>query len=69
VQLVGPAHVGIGADFDGIGSTPEGLEDVTRLPYLTQGLLDRGYRDEDIMAILGGNHMRVLRRVIGSEPL
>lgn len=65
VQLVGPAHVGIGADFDGIGSTPAGLEDVTRLPYLTQGLVDRGYSDDDILAILGGNHMRVLRQVIG----
>ncbi|MGE5589653.1 MAG: dipeptidase [Bacillota bacterium] len=66
VQLVGPAHVGIGADFDGIGSTPAGLEDVTRLPYLTQGLVDRGYGDDDVLAILGGNHMRVLRQVIGS---
>ncbi|MFO8059859.1 MAG: dipeptidase [Bacillota bacterium] len=63
--LVGIGHIGLGSDFDGIGSTPRGLEDVTRLPQLTQGLMDRGYSDEQIRAILGGNFLRVLERVWG----
>lgn len=65
VDLVGIEHVGIGSDFDGIGSTPAGLEDVTCLPRLTEGLVDRGYSDEDITAILGGNFLRVCERVWG----
>lgn len=64
VGLVGPSHVGLGGDFDGAYPVA-GLEDVTRLPAITQGLLDRGYRDEDILAILGGNHLRLIRQVIG----
>ena len=60
VSLVGPGHVGFGSDFDGIGTPPAGLEDATRLPAITEGLVARGYRDEDILAILGGNFLRVL---------
>ena len=63
VELVGPDHVGLGSDFDGIRSTPEGLEDVTKMPNITRELVKRGYSDEDIMKILGGNHLRVFKEV------
>jgi membrane dipeptidase len=65
VELVGPDHVGLGSDFDGIGAPPEGLESVDKTPNVTRVLVQRGYSDEDIMKILGGNHMRVFKEVIG----
>jgi len=65
VGLVGPDHVGLGSDFDGIGSTPEGLEDVSKMPNMTRVMVSRGYSDEDILKILGGNHLRVFKQVIG----
>lgn len=65
VQLVGPEHVGLGSDFDGIGATPEGLTDVTKMPLITEGLCRRGYSDEHIRLILGGNYFRVFRQVWG----
>lgn len=66
VNLVGPEHVGIGSDFDGLGdmSPPKGLEDVTHYPNLREGLKRRGFSDADIAAIMGGNWMRVLRAVL-----
>lgn len=64
-QLVGVDHVGIGSDFDGTETTLPGLEDVTRLPQLTEGLLKRGYSGEEIQKIMGGNFLRVLKQVIG----
>ncbi|HHW99120.1 MAG TPA: membrane dipeptidase [Firmicutes bacterium] len=65
VQLVGPHHVGLGSDFDGIGATPEGLNDVTSMPLITEGLVKRGYSDEHIRLILGENYLRVFREVWG----
>jgi len=65
VKLVGPDHVGLGSDFDGIGNPPKGLEDVSKMPNITRELVGRGYSDEDILKILGGNHLRVFKQVIG----
>lgn len=65
VRLVGPDHVGLGSDFDGIPSTPKGLEDVTRLPNITAELVRRGYPEDEVRKILGGNHLRVIKRVAG----
>ncbi|GIW89347.1 MAG: dipeptidase [Isosphaeraceae bacterium] len=62
VQLAGIDHVGIGSDFDGISSTPSGLEDVSCYPNLTAELLRRGYSEADLKKILGGNILRVLRQ-------
>ena len=42
-----------------------GLEDVTRAPSLTAGLATRGYKAADIRKILGGNLLRVFRKVAG----
>jgi len=62
-KLVGTDHVGIGSDFDGIGLTPRGMDDVSFLPALTGELVKRGYSDNDIKKILGGNILRVLHDV------
>jgi membrane dipeptidase len=58
-KTAGVAHVGIGSDFDGVSVVPEQLDDVSCYPYITQGLLDRGYTPEQIRGILGENLMRV----------
>jgi membrane dipeptidase len=61
VRLAGVEHVGIGSDFDGGEMVPTGLEDVSRFPWLVAELLRRGYADEDLRAIAGGNVLRVMR--------
>ncbi len=59
-KLVGVDYVGIGSDFDGVsGELPVGLSDVSMYPNLIYELLKRGYSDEDIRKICGGNLMRV----------
>jgi membrane dipeptidase len=61
IKVAGIEHVGLGSDFDGIPSTPKQLEDVSCYPYITQELLNRGYKEEQIHKILGGNLLRSLR--------
>jgi membrane dipeptidase len=61
-KVAGIDHVGIGSDFDGIDEGPAGLEDVSKFPALVAELLRRGYRDEDVARVTGGNVMRVLRQ-------
>jgi membrane dipeptidase len=60
-KVAGTDHIGIGGDFDGITSVPEGLEDVSTYPALTAELLRRGYKDEEVKKILGLNVLRVMR--------
>lgn len=60
-ERIGAEHIGIGGDFDGISSGPEGLEDVSTYPNLFAELIRRGYSDEELAAIAGGNLLRVLR--------
>jgi membrane dipeptidase len=62
VKVAGIDHVGIGSDFDGITSWPEGLDDVSSFPRLTDELLRRGYSDADIHKILGRNVLRAFRQ-------
>lgn len=59
VQVAGIEHVGLGSDFDG-ANMPFGMEDATKLPRITQALLDKGYSDGDVMKILGENTLRVM---------
>ena len=63
VKLVGINHVGIGSDFDGVQSTLSDLKDVSQLPNLTRELLRRGYSEDDVQKILGGNMLRVMEEV------
>jgi membrane dipeptidase len=62
-KIAGVDHIGLGGDFDGITSVPEGLEDVSKYPALTAELLRRGYKDDEIKKILGLNVLRVMRAV------
>jgi membrane dipeptidase len=62
--VAGVDHVGLGSDFDGVDALPAQMEDVTQLPRIAQGLLDRGYTAEQITKILGGNMLRVMRATI-----
>ena len=61
VKLIGIAHVGLGSDFDGIESSPRGLDGVQDFPLITKALLERGYSPKDIRKILGGNFLRVFK--------
>lgn len=64
VSLTSVNHVGIGSDYDGVGDTlPTGLKDVSSYPRLIEGLIQRGYSDEDIRKILGENLLRVWRNI------
>lgn len=71
VKVAGIDHVGIGSDYDGVGdSLPQGLKDVSTYPNLIQGLLDRGYSEDDIVKILSGNFLRVwseVEKVAGTQ--
>jgi membrane dipeptidase len=62
VKLVGAEHVGLGSDFDG-ATMPDGMEDCSKLPKITEALLRKGYSDGDIRKILGENTLRVMEQV------
>ncbi|HEY6309155.1 MAG TPA: dipeptidase [Candidatus Angelobacter sp.] len=62
-KVAGIDHVGLGSDFDGVTSLPQGIDSVADLPKITQALMERGYSREDILKILGGNFLRVMREV------
>jgi membrane dipeptidase len=64
VKVMGIDHVGIGSDLDTI-PTPVGMNDVSDFPKITRGLLQRGYKEDDIRKILGGNFLRVIEKVTG----
>jgi membrane dipeptidase len=61
VKMIGADHVGLGSDFDGIESAPQGLEGVQDFPKITEALVQRGYSEKDIDKILGGNFIRVFK--------
>lgn len=59
VKLIGIDHVGVGSDFDGVGGElPDELRTVADFPNFVAGLQARGYKDDDISKILGGNLLR-----------
>ncbi|MBI3698719.1 MAG: membrane dipeptidase, partial [Acidobacteria bacterium] len=63
-KVAGVDHVGVGSDFDGVSDQlPEGMEDISKIPNLVRGLAERGFSDDDILKILGGNTLRVMREV------
>jgi membrane dipeptidase len=64
VKIAGVDHVGLGSDFDGVDDMlPEGMEDISKIPNLVRGLMERGFSDDDMLKILGGNTLRVMRQV------
>jgi membrane dipeptidase len=64
VRVAGIDHVGLGADWDGVASLPEGMDDCAALPKLTEALLKRGYGDQDVRKILGENLLRVMEEAV-----
>jgi membrane dipeptidase len=62
-RVAGRDHVGIGSDFDGIGTTPEGLDGVEDFPALFAELARRGWSDRDLAKLAGGNLLRVMTAV------
>jgi len=63
IQLVGEDHVALGTDFDGGPTPPRDMHDVSDLPMITGAMLRRGYSEERIRKFLGGNLLRVFRRI------
>ena len=64
VTLAGVDHVGIGSDYDGVSSVPVGMDDISSLPYLTDGLLDRGHDKNTVTKMLGTNNLRLFKRTL-----
>jgi membrane dipeptidase len=62
-ELIGYEHVGLGSDFDGMESTIQGLEDVSKYPDLIAELLRRGISVEDVAGVIGGNVLRVMGEI------
>ncbi|MFD4640650.1 dipeptidase [Lentzea sp. NPDC058436] len=60
-EVVGVDHLGIGGDYDGVQSLPQGLEDVSTYPNLFGALLDEGWSEDDLAKLAGANVLRVLR--------
>ena len=65
VEVAGVDHVGLGSDFDGCSITPQGLDDISDLPLITEKLLEKGYSEKNIEKILGGNLLRVFEAALG----
>jgi membrane dipeptidase len=63
MDLTGPDHVGLGSDLYGLHDCAKGLEDISRVPAITEKLVERGHSDEVILKILGGSFMRVFNQV------
>ena len=63
VKLVGVKHVGLGSDFDGIETCPDGLEDISKMQKIIIELRKRGYSENEIRLIAGGNFLRVMEQV------
>lgn len=59
-ELIGAQHLMIGTDMDGFTWLPRGMKDASDLPRLTAKLLERGFSEEELTGILGGNFLRVL---------
>jgi membrane dipeptidase len=63
LEIMGPDHIGLGSDLYGLGLAPKGLEDISKVPAITQRLVERGHSNEMILKFLGGNYLRVFEQV------
>ena len=59
-KVAGVDHVGLGSDFDGVGSIPDPMTGIDGLPLITTELLRRGWTDDDVKKVLGENFLRVM---------
>lgn len=66
-DVAGIDHVGIGSDFDGVPSLPDGLDSAAKLPLLTEAMMKRGMSEGDVLKVLGGNFLRVFEAVEGGR--
>ncbi len=66
IRVAGIDHVGIGSDFDGISSLPQGIDSAADLPKITEALIARGHSPQDLHKLLGANLMRVFAAVQSS---
>ncbi|HEY6221161.1 MAG TPA: membrane dipeptidase [Candidatus Eisenbacteria bacterium] len=62
-RVGGRGAAGIGSDYDGIEDPPRGLEDVSKVPVITEELLRRGHTEEEVRGVLGENFPRFWERV------
>ena len=69
VEVAGIDHVGVGSDFDGIEVAPSGLEDAGKMHVIFDEMRRRGYSEEDIAKVAGGNFLRVFSDVIRTSKL
>lgn len=66
VDVAGVDHVGLGSDFDGIVALPDGMDDCSDYTLISKGLLDRGFSEQEVNQVMGGNFLRVIDEVCGS---
>jgi membrane dipeptidase len=64
ISVAGAEHVGIGSDFDGVTQLPLGMEDMSKLPSLTDGLLKAGHSEKAVRAVLGENDLRLFEQTL-----
>ncbi|MBV8681482.1 MAG: dipeptidase [Caulobacteraceae bacterium] len=64
-KVAGVDYIGLGSDFDGIDYTPQGLDGVDKFPAVLIELARRGWSDEDLAKIAGGNVLRVMSQAQG----
>jgi membrane dipeptidase len=67
IKLAGPRAVGLGTDYDGIDDPPEGLEDVSKLPIVTEELLRRGHSEDVVRGVLGENFLAFWERAVAAR--
>ena len=65
IKIGGINCVGLGSDFDGTRALPLNLDGADKIPNITSGLIRRGYKENEILKILGGNFLRIIKEVIG----
>lgn len=63
-SIAGTKCIGLGSDFDGMEIPAQGLEDVNCIPVIAEALSKRGYSNDDISDIMGGNWLRLLKHVL-----
>ena len=62
-EVAGIDHIGLGGDYDGVETLPDGLEDVTGYPRLLAALAERGWSEDDLARLTSRNVLRVMRDV------